>query len=60
VAAQLHLAINTFALQLLLERAEGLLDIVIANHDLHKRTPTSSIRRQSPRDRRGLHLYPDQ
>ena len=36
VAAQLHFAIHTFTLQLLLERAEGLVDIVIANHDLHK------------------------
>src|SRR3546814_5357939 len=36
VAAQLHLAIDTFTLQLLLERTKGLINIVVANHDLHK------------------------
>src|SRR5690606_24453413 len=56
VAAQLHLAIHPLALQLLLERAEGLLDIVIANHDLHKLKPPLSIsNRESGRDRRGIH-----
>src|SRR5690349_18697019 len=44
VAAQLHLAIDALALQLLLERAQGLLDIVIADHDLHKLKPPLSIR----------------
>src|SRR4051812_26348856 len=41
VAAQLHFAIDAFALQLLLERAQGLVDIVFANHDLHKTACTS-------------------
>src|SRR4051794_2203216 len=56
VAAQLHLAIDAFPLQLLLERAQGLLDVVIANHDLHKLKPPRNFERQSPRDRRGVHL----
>src|SRR5690606_11370962 len=56
VAAQLHLAIHAFALQLLLQRAQGLLDIVVADDDLHKPKPPLAISdRQSPRDRRGLH-----
>jgi hypothetical protein len=45
VATQLHLAINALALQLLLERAQGLIDIVIANHDLHKRRLPQSQKR---------------
>jgi hypothetical protein len=36
MTAQLHLAVHAFPLQLLLERAKGLIDIVIANDDLHK------------------------
>jgi hypothetical protein len=36
MAAQLHLAIHALALQLLLERAKGLVDIIVANDDLHK------------------------
>ena len=36
VTAQLHLAIHALALQLLLERAKGLVDIVVANENLHK------------------------
>lgn len=36
MTAQFHFAIYTLTLQLLLERAESLVDIVIANHDLHK------------------------
>ncbi|CCA92777.1 hypothetical protein PP1Y_AT18974 [Novosphingobium sp. PP1Y] len=36
VTAQLHFAIDTFPLQLLLERTKGLINIVVANHDLHK------------------------
>src|SRR6478735_5843028 len=35
VAAELHLAENTLALHLLLQRLEGLIDIVIANENLH-------------------------
>src|SRR6187551_1485522 len=56
VAAQLHLAVHALTLQLLLERAQGLLDIVVANDDLHKPKPPLAIsNRESPRDRRGLH-----
>src|SRR3954468_13464874 len=40
VAAQLHLAIDALALQLFLERAQRLVDIVVANDDLHKGSPT--------------------
>src|SRR3954470_18329868 len=36
MATKLHLAIDAFALQLLLERPQRLVDIVIANDDLHK------------------------
>jgi hypothetical protein len=36
MTAQLHLAIDALALQLLLERAQRLLDIIVANDDLHK------------------------
>src|SRR5206468_8117305 len=44
VTAQLHLAVDALALQLLLERAQRLLDIIVANDDLHKR-PSQSLRR---------------
>src|SRR5688572_22756318 len=37
MTAQLHLAVDAFALQLLLERAQRLLDIIVANDDLHKK-----------------------
>ncbi len=33
--AQLHLPENPFALQLFLKRAQGLIDIVVANDDLN-------------------------
>jgi hypothetical protein len=36
VTAQLHFAVHALALQLLLERAQSLINIVVANHDLHK------------------------
>jgi hypothetical protein len=35
VTAELHLAENALALHLLLQRLEGLVDIVIANENLH-------------------------
>jgi hypothetical protein len=35
MAAELHLAEDPLALHLLLERLEGLVDIVIANENLH-------------------------
>jgi aquaporin Z len=35
VTAELHLAENTLALHLLLQRLEGLIDVVIANENLH-------------------------
>jgi hypothetical protein len=35
VAAELHLAENALALHLLLERLEGLIDIVVADENLH-------------------------
>jgi hypothetical protein len=35
MAAKLHLAENALALHLLLERLEGLVDIVVANENLH-------------------------
>src|SRR5206468_4500851 len=42
VTAQLHLAVDALALQLLLERAQRLLDIIVANDDLHK-FPSQSL-----------------
>jgi len=45
VAAQLHFTIDAFALQLLLESAEGLIDIVVANDDLHGRKAFDAQRR---------------
>src|SRR5690606_30764385 len=38
VAAQLHLAENALALQLLFERAKGLIDVIVANLNLHRRS----------------------
>src|SRR4029077_12892463 len=35
VAAELHLAENTLALHLLLQRLEGLVDVIVANENLH-------------------------
>jgi hypothetical protein len=35
VPTQLHLAIDAFALELLLEHPHSLIDIIVANHDLH-------------------------
>lgn len=35
--AQLHFPIDALALQLLLQSAEGLVDVVVANDDLHGR-----------------------
>src|SRR5262245_22732418 len=37
VPALLHLAIDAFALELLFEHAHGLVDIIVANDDLHLR-----------------------
>jgi len=48
MTAKLHFAIDAFALQLLLERAQSLVDVVIANDDLHKKSNTSQ---QKPRAR---------
>jgi hypothetical protein len=35
MAAKLHLAENALALHLFLERLEGLIDIIVANENLH-------------------------
>ena len=42
MTAQLHLAVDALALQLLLERAQRLVDIIVANDDLHKK-PSNSL-----------------
>jgi hypothetical protein len=46
MTAQLHLAIDALTLQLLLERAKSLDDIVVTNDDLHKKpvSPTPPMR----------------
>jgi hypothetical protein len=36
MAAQLHLAENAFALHLFLQRFQSLIDIVVANENLHE------------------------
>ncbi len=36
VTTQLHFAVDAFTLQLLLQRTKGLINVVVANHDLHK------------------------
>jgi hypothetical protein len=43
MAAELHLAENTLALHLLLQRLEGLIDIVIANENLHAASSSQEI-----------------
>ena len=51
VTAQLHLAVDALALQLLLQRAQRLVDIIVANDDLHKSRPTpfpASCRANAP------------
>src|SRR5215203_4742920 len=40
MTAQLHLAIDALALQLLLQCAQRLVDIIVANDDLHKSRST--------------------
>jgi hypothetical protein len=42
MTAELHLAIDALTLQLLLERAQRLVDIIVANDDLHKSRLASS------------------
>jgi hypothetical protein len=39
VTAELHLAEDTLALHLLLERLESLVDVVVANENLHAFDP---------------------
>jgi hypothetical protein len=43
MAAELHLAENALALHLLLQRLEGLVDIVVANENLHACSSFSSV-----------------
>ena len=43
MAAQLHLAKNSFALHLFLERLERLIDIVVTNENLHLAANSSVI-----------------
>ena len=47
---QLHFTIDAFSLQLLLERAEGLIDIVVTDDDLHIDLTLGCVER--PRGRR--------
>ena len=39
IAAQLHFTEHAFALQLLLQGAERLVNIIVTDEDLHERTP---------------------
>jgi hypothetical protein len=43
VTTKLHLTVDALALKLLLERAQRLIDIIVANHDLHKVVTLRSI-----------------
>src|SRR5687768_7972741 len=45
MTAELHLAIDALTLQLLLERPQRLVDIVVANDDLHK-GPSLSVEKR--------------
>ncbi len=47
MTAQLHFAINALALQLLLQGAQRLVDVVVANDDLHKPAGLRSMRNRS-------------
>ncbi len=47
MTTQLHLPIDTFALKLLLERAQSLIDIIVADDDLHKAVYLQSTRGRS-------------
>jgi hypothetical protein len=42
MAAKLHFAENALALHLLLERLEGLVDVVVADENLQAKVPSSS------------------
>ena len=42
MAAKLHFAENTLALHLLLERLEGLVDVVVTNENLQAKVPSGS------------------
>src|SRR5262249_36713204 len=43
VAAELHLAENTLALHLLFQRLEGLVDVIVANENLHASSFVSAL-----------------
>ena len=58
VTAQLHLAVDAFTLQFLFQRAKSLVDVVVANENLHKKPHLLGYNRPEPRlphthDRRG-------
>jgi hypothetical protein len=55
MTAQFHFAIHALTLQLFLKRTESLVDIVIANHDLHKFQHLTKMS-QSPQTRGIPHL----
>src|SRR5262249_33966179 len=46
VAAELHLAENALALHLLLQRLKGLVDVVVANENLHAVVPLDRLNGQ--------------
>lgn len=57
MTAKLHFTVHTFALQLLLKSAQGLIDVVVANDNLHRGRSLSnpilftedvSLRRERP------------
>src|SRR3954467_15511775 len=58
VTAQLHLAIDALALQLLLERAQRLLDVIVANDDLHETRHSPFVRGQNDRPNRRRNQTP--
>ena len=50
VAAELHLAKNAFTLHLLLQRTQRLIDVIVANEDLHERTTPSDFGKRQRAD----------
>src|SRR5882672_4885308 len=58
IAAQLHFSEYPFALHFFLQGSEGLIDIIVANEDLHGGlSPYTSARHTGPRWRRPASLF---
>jgi hypothetical protein len=58
MTAELHLAENPLALHLLLQRLEGLIDIIIANENLHAASSFNGIGVESDKAKGGRKVRP--